>query len=33
MKRDTVVLVLTVIGQGLSWLADFLNGRRKERKR
>jgi len=33
MKRDTVVLVLTVIGQGLSWLADLLGKKRRERQK
>ena len=31
MKRDTVVLILTVIAQGLSWLAELLVKKRRER--
>jgi len=31
MKRDTVILMLTVIGQGLAWLADLLSKKRRDR--
>gem|GEM_PF-5097849 len=33
MKKDTIIVVLGIISQGLSWLAEFLSRRRKARKK